>query len=227
MADTKISALADVVTLAAGDKVPVADASDLTVSKSATMTELKTFMRPTIITGSSGTVDQSDIGSQTFQILTSANTDIPTTTLVAQLTAQTMGVGWWHVQYWIIWQSNVTTTGITFTIDHSGTAVNSQYTRQDRTSSATALATVGVADQDSPTSAGVGWLPSNWSVRADNTALGPNAGVDTINVNQLTYIDGLLLVTASGNLVLQAASEVASTVTRVSQGTYAVYTRLS
>jgi hypothetical protein len=45
MADTKISALADIVTLAAGDKVPVADASDLTQSKSATMTEINTFIR--------------------------------------------------------------------------------------------------------------------------------------------------------------------------------------
>ena len=45
MADTKISALADVVTLAADDKVPVADASDLTASKSATMTEVNTYIR--------------------------------------------------------------------------------------------------------------------------------------------------------------------------------------
>jgi hypothetical protein len=45
MADTKISALTDIVTLAAGDKVPVADASDLSVSKSATMTEINTYIR--------------------------------------------------------------------------------------------------------------------------------------------------------------------------------------
>jgi hypothetical protein len=44
MANTKISALADVVTLAAGDKVPVADASDLTATKSATMTEVQTYI---------------------------------------------------------------------------------------------------------------------------------------------------------------------------------------
>lgn len=44
MANTKISALADIVTLAAGDKVPVADASDLTATKSATMTEVNTFV---------------------------------------------------------------------------------------------------------------------------------------------------------------------------------------
>jgi hypothetical protein len=45
MANAKISALADIVTLAAGDKVPVADASDLTATKSATMTEVQTFVK--------------------------------------------------------------------------------------------------------------------------------------------------------------------------------------
>lgn len=45
MADTKISALTDIVTLAAGDKVPVADASDLTATKSATMTELNAYLQ--------------------------------------------------------------------------------------------------------------------------------------------------------------------------------------
>jgi hypothetical protein len=45
MADTKISALGDIVTLAGGDKVPVADASDLTVTKSATMDEVVTYTK--------------------------------------------------------------------------------------------------------------------------------------------------------------------------------------
>jgi hypothetical protein len=45
MADTKVSALAAIGALAAGDKVPVADADDLTVSKSATMTQINTYIR--------------------------------------------------------------------------------------------------------------------------------------------------------------------------------------
>lgn len=271
MADKKISALTDVVTLAAGDKVPVADASDLSETKSATMTEvntylqtlalasaqitalgagaavsgtdsipadqggtakkitatqLKTFIRPTIITGNSGTVDQSDIGATTIQILTSNNSDIPTTTVVTQLTASTMGVGWWLVEYWIIWQSAVSTTGITFIVDHTGTAANSQSTREDMVGSTTALATIGRASQAS--NLGVtGALPSTWSARADNTPLGPNEGVDTVNVNQVTRITAWILVTGSGNLTLQANSEIASTVTRVMAGTVARYTRLS
>lgn len=271
MSDTKISALADVVALAAGDKVPVADASDLTATKSATMTELnaylqtlalasaqitalpaasalaaansfpvdqsgtageatmtqlKTFMRPTIITGASGTVDQSDIGATTIQILTSNNSDIPTTTVVTQLTASTMGVGWWLVEYWIIWQSGVTSTGITFIVDHTGTAANSQSTREDMTSSTTALATVGIAKQASNLSV-AGSLPSNWSVRSDGGTLGPNDGVDIVNVNQVTRITAWILVTGSGDLTLRANSEVAATATRVMAGTVARYTRLS
>ena len=129
MADTKISALADIVTLAAGDKVAVADASDLTVSKSATMTELKAFVAPTLLTGTNGTVAQEAAPSQTLQVLTANNADqtvlaTPTT----QLTASTVGVGWWLVEYFILWQSNVTTTGINFIVDHTGTAVNFQAT---------------------------------------------------------------------------------------------------
>lgn len=45
MADTKISALAAIDAVAAGDKVAVADASDLTLSKSATMTQINTYLQ--------------------------------------------------------------------------------------------------------------------------------------------------------------------------------------
>lgn len=44
MADTKIDAMADVVTLAANDKFPIADASASTVDTYATAAEMKTFV---------------------------------------------------------------------------------------------------------------------------------------------------------------------------------------
>lgn len=44
MASTKISALTAIDALASGDKLPVADASDLTATKSATMTQVNTFV---------------------------------------------------------------------------------------------------------------------------------------------------------------------------------------
>jgi hypothetical protein len=182
----------------------------------------------TLISGNSGAVDSAAAPTQTLQVLTSANSDIPTTTPVTQLTATGVNVGWWLAEYWIVWQSNVTTTGITFICDHTGTAANSQYTREDMTASTTALATGGISNQAAPSAnSGAGLLPSNYSGRTDASVLGPNTGVDIINVNQLTRITGLLLVTGTGNLILQANSEIASTVTRVSAGTTARYTRLS
>lgn len=45
MADTKVSALTAIDAVAGGDKVPVADASDLTASKSATMTQINTYLQ--------------------------------------------------------------------------------------------------------------------------------------------------------------------------------------
>lgn len=46
MADTKVSALTAIDALAGGDKVAVADVSDLTASKSATADQLKTYISP-------------------------------------------------------------------------------------------------------------------------------------------------------------------------------------
>lgn len=181
-----------------------------------------------LIAGASGAVSTVAAPSVTLQTLTANNSDIPTTTVVTQLTATGVNVGWWLVEYFVIWQSNVTTTGITFICDHTGTAANSQYTREDMTASTTALATVGISNQAAPSAnSGAGLLPSNYSGRTDASVLGPNTGVDIVNVNQLTRITGLLLVTGTGNLLLQANSEIASTVTRVCAGTTARYTRLS
>ena len=81
MADTKISALTDVVALAAGDKVPVADASDLTVGKSATMTEINVIIRataPTLPTAA-GTALQHVKSDGTNLILTTETYDAPST----------------------------------------------------------------------------------------------------------------------------------------------------
>lgn len=226
MADTKISALTAVGTPAGTDEFAVNQGA---VSKKMTLAQIKAFEpASTLISGNSGALASAAAPSVTLQRLTANNSDIPTTTQVTQLTATGMGAGWWLCEFWIIWQSNVTTTGITFVPDHTGTAANSQWTREDMLGSTTALATVGIAKQAaSSDNSGAGLLPSNYGNRADNTALGPNVGVDVINVNQLTRITGLLLVTASGNLTLKANSEIASTITRVCAGTTARYTRLS
>ena len=64
-------------------------------------------------------------------------------------------------------------------------------------------------------------------MRTDGGTLGPNEGVDLVNVNQTTEITAQLLVTGSGDLLLRANSEIATTNTRIMAGTFARYTRLS
>jgi hypothetical protein len=223
MADTKISALTAATAAAGANEFAINEAG---TSKKVTGTLLKSFMRPTVIAGNSGTVDQSDIGAVTMQVLTAANTDIPSTTVVTQLTASTMGVGWWLAEYWIHWNSDTTTTGITFIIDHTGTATPFMSTRIDPIGSTTALATVGISHQTTDEGV-VGNLPSVWAANADAGALGPNAGVTTATSVQFSYITALLLVTVTGDLLFRANSEIVSTVTRIKAGTCARYTRLS
>ena len=223
MADTKISALPAASAAALANEFAINEAG---ASKKITGTQLLTLLGGSLITGATGTVTPAVAPVMTRQILTANNADIPTTTVVTQLTASTVGTGWWLAEYWVIWQSNVTTTGITLKVSHSGTAANFQATRIDPLASSTALATTGIFDQQ-PTTATTGKLPSVWATRTNAGALGPNAGVVAINVNEMTYITALLLVTVSGNLLLQANSGVASTITRVCAGTTARYTKLS
>jgi len=223
MADTKISGLPAATVGAAANEFAINEAG---TSKKLSGTLLKAFVGSTLITGATGTVASQAAPSETLQILTANNGDIPTTTVVTQLTASVLAAGWWLAEYWIIWQSAVTSTGITFTLQHTGTAANFQSHREDIVSSTTALATTGVMDNE-PSTLVVGFLPSNWSRRANNVALGPNAGVRVADVNEMTRITAMFLVTASGDLLLRANSEIASTITRVMAGTVGRYTRLS
>ena len=157
MADTKISALPAASVGAAANEFAINEAG---TSKKLTGALLKAFVGATLITGNSGTVNNGVAPSQTLQVLTADNADQTVlATPVTQLTASTVGVGWWLVEYFILWQSDVTTTGINFIVDHSGTAVNFQATRIDPLASTTALATVGIFDQQ-PTTATTGKLPS-------------------------------------------------------------------
>ena len=224
MADTKISALTAATVAAAANEFAINEAG---TSKKLTGALLKAFVVPTLITGASGTVASEVAPSQTLQILTSNNADQSVlATPVTQLTASTVGVGWWLAEYFILWQSDVVTTGINFIVDHTGTAANFQATRIDPLASTTALATVGIFDQQ-PTTATTGKLPSVWATRTDGGSLGPSAGVVAVDLNCLTYITALFLVTVSGNLLLKVNTEIGATAVRVMAGTMARYTRLS
>jgi len=218
-----VDLLANAAALADANKLLVTQSA---VAKDVALSVVRAYMGEAVITGQTGAVDQSFIGARTLHVLTANPGDVTGTTLVTQMTAQTMGVGWWLAEYFVHWQSDVTTTGIQFTVDHTGTATPFVAYRMDPIGSTTALATVGIAHQT--TDEGVtGNLPSMWAANADAGQLGPNAGVTTVDSAEFSRVTALMLVTVTGDLTFQIAAEIAATAVRLQAGTNARYTRLS
>jgi hypothetical protein len=218
-----VDLLADAGALADANKLLVTQSA---VAKDVALSVLKTYTTDLVITGQTGAVDQASIGRVTHHILTSNPGDVTGVSLVTQMTAQTMGVGWWLAEYFVHWQSDVTTTGINMVVDHTGTATPFVAHRADSISSTTALATVGIAHQTAEEGV-VGNLASHWAANADAGNLGPNAGVTTADSAEFSFVQALFLVTGSGNLTFRIAAEIAATAVRLQAGTYARYIRLS
>lgn len=128
--------------------------------------------------------------------------------------------GTYNFKYTIIYQSSATTTGVKFGVNCSGTQTkllaNLRYQ---------STGTIGAANQAQAAVAQVGGA----SARAASTTapnLGPTASVDTINVDQLAIIEGLIVVTAAGDLELWHASETAAS-TQVMAGTNLVIDQIA
>lgn len=222
MADTKVSAMTNAATLGATDKFHIVQGGN---DRAATTTQMAAFVA-TLITGATGTVASKAAPSETLHVLTSNPGDVTGTSLVTQMTAQTVDVGWWQAEYWVHWQSDVTTTGINMVVEHSGTATPFVAHRIDPIGSQTALATVGIAHQTADEGV-TGNLSSTWAANANAGALGPNAGVTTADSAEFSLVRALFLVTASGDLLFRIAAEIAATAVRLQAGTCARYTRLS
>lgn len=138
----------------------------------------------------------------TFQKLSSNAAENETTTLATVMTTTGVGAGTWRFRYSIIYQSASTGNGVDFAIGHSGTVtqfVASSWFITSGGSAATAL-----ADQVSSNTAN---LAEGKSQRTLGAKMGSSLGVDTINANMLTIIEGIIVVSASGSLTLQHASE--------------------
>lgn len=126
---------------------------------------------------------------------------------ITGLQLASVGPGIYMYEAWIMYQSAATTTGVKFGINHTGTV--SQVVLTFRYQESTTAASTGAASQ----AAAGGTLHAGGSARALSTTtpnLGPTASVDTLNANMLGVIEGLLIVTAVGDLELWHASEVAA-----------------
>jgi hypothetical protein len=162
------------------------------------------------LSGSSGAAG-SDL---TWQVLT-ADVSESAGTLTTVMTTTGVGAGTWAFKYMLRYQSAATTTGIGTAVNHSGTV--SSFVSMSRFVSTGGAAATGIADQAAATNAGQ--LVEGKAERALNTMSSATAGVDTINADLLLVLEGIVVVTASGNLELKVRTEVAASAVTIKSGT--------
>lgn len=131
------------------------------------------------------------------------------TTTGAEITGLSASIlpGTWIFEYLIIYQSGLTTTGVKFGINHTGTSTIRATSWFSTTGTA---AVTAVHDQQTTTTPTI--MGSNSTRNKTTTApdLGPWTDVDTANADMLVHIYGLATVTTVGDIELWHASEVAA-----------------
>jgi len=189
MADAKISDLTAVTAAAAAQEIPVNDAG---TTKKLTVAQLKTLLG----------------GVTCVALAANATANATTTAAVITNLTTTVGVGTWVFQYWIRYQSSVTTTGVKFSVNHTGTVTS--FTANLRYTSTGGAAATAAATQAG--NSATGNIHESFSARAKSTAagMGPTVSVDAANSDMLCVMEGLMVVTVSGNIELYHASETAA-----------------
>lgn len=132
------------------------------------------------------------------------------TTTAAKITSldTPLAPGTYFFKYMIRYQSGAATTGVKFSVNHTGTVTHFIYNM----SYVDAAATASTGAPSQAANASTAQVYGAYSARAKSTAagVGPTLSVDTLNADMLMIIEGTCVVTATGNLELYHASEVAA-----------------
>lgn len=158
----------------------------------------------------------------TLQRLTANCAASVSTTAAVCMTTTGVGAGVWNFKYVVRYQSSVTTTGVSFSVNHTGTT-GAFLSDWKFVSTGTSAAT-GIADQVQAVNAGT--TVEGKSERVKNTISSFSAGVDTINVDMLAILEGMIVVTVSGSLELKHATEIGATSTQVMDDTHLILTKV-
>lgn len=218
MADTKISALTAASAAALANEFAINEAG---TTKKVTGTQLQALIGPTLITGNSGTANAAAAPSETWQILSSNATVNGTTSIVTVMTTSSLAAGTYWYRYDIIGQAAASTTSMKFSVDFTGTVTKTVYHLFFPSQGVTAA--TGVVSQVANTTTGNVW--AHQSTRTDATVLGPETDHD--GTGDVHYVmEGILVCSTSGNLLLGHASEAAANTT-VQSGTLLVLRRFA
>lgn len=160
---------------------------------------------------------------RTVKLSADQSNSTTTPTEVAGLSLLT-GLGTFFFRYLVLYQAAATTTGVRLSVNHTGTVTAFVANLHFATAETTATATqTAAADQDVVTA--TAGLYESFAARAKSTAgWGTTTAVDTANADMLAVIEGLMVVTADGDIELWHGSEVAAAST-VKAGSSLLLTR--
>lgn len=171
------------------------------------------------------TINQITLLQGVKKVVIGSDATANSTTTAARITGMdcTVDVGTYKFEYWIRYVTSVTTTGVKFSVNHTGTV--SYIAGWARYASTGTTASTGAASQ--AVNGATGNVHESWSFRAKSTAagIGPTVSADTTG-DMLMCIEGTLIVTATGTLELYHASETAASTT-VKAGTLLLLTQVS
>ncbi len=203
MADTKISALTAATVAAGTNELAINEAG---TSKKLTVAQVADFLF-TRISGSSGAAGP----YKTLQKLSADSSDQTSVTPGTVITTTGVGVGVWHFEYTLLFQTAATTTGIRIAVNHTGTV--SRYQMHSDFLSTGGAAATGIADGIAA-SATAG-LHEGHAERVINATSKATVGVATANANQMIVVRGIMVVTISGSLEFKLGTEIAASATRL------------
>jgi hypothetical protein len=144
---------------------------------------------------------------QTRQLTGDQSNSTTTLTEVTGLKLVSVGPGTFQFTYMVIYQAAATTTGVRFSVEHTGTVTS--FVANMRWVDDSSAASTGAADQNAVGAAGQ--VVAAMAARAaSTTGWGTTISVDTANANCLMIIEGTLVVSATGQLQLWHGSEVAA-----------------
>ncbi len=152
-----------------------------------------------------GTSNSLEIGSRVFTkaLLADQNSNNSTPAIVTGL-RHIVNNGTYTFQYFIRYRSDTAGTGSKFDVNHTGTVTS--FVWNQRWVDVSATASTSVPDQDNIQTAG--GVMGAFASRSKGTAgRGTSLSVDTVNLDMLTIIEGLMVVTVPGSLDLYYGSE--------------------
>jgi hypothetical protein len=181
-----------------------------------------------LIIGTNGRLEEAiiDVASLNYTRALSADQTTSSVTLskVTNLDVVSVPVGVYRFKYMVRYQSALTTTGIRFSVNFTGTTPF--FNALVRWSDVSAAASTGAPDQDQVLATGA--VIGAFAARTKSVSgWGTTISVDTANADMLTIIEGHFEATVAGDLQLFHGSEVAGGVSVVKAGTNLILTRIN